>query len=129
MAKFRFHKSAQRSRNCAVEGNVFIKFHFRNSALKVIPWQLCSVLLNGMSSLSSASGTPLEGNVFIKFRNSTVTGSVFTKFRFCSDVNVCHEVPLPQLRSEGNTSNSVRSEGMSSYSSASEIPPWDNVST
>ena len=88
LAKFHFC-------NHAVEGSVFTKFPFRNSALDVI-WQ------------SSASATPLR-------RESLQEIPQFRCYGEC-----LHKVPLPQLCSEGNIfskfrfHNSVHSERMSS---------------
>ena len=68
------------------------------------------------------------GNVFTKLRLATLlewSSASATLLRYA----FLHEVLLSQLRSEGNIRNAVFSEGMYSWCSASEIPPWDYVIT
>ena len=110
LAKVRF-------RNHAVEGSVFTKFCFRNSALDVI-WQ------------SSASATPLRRESLQEVPRFRCYGKCLHEVpQFRCYGERLYKFPLPQLHSEGNIfmkfrfHNSVPFEGMSSPSSPSEIPP------
>ena len=92
-------------RNSTVEGNLFMKFRFRSSALNVMSCRssLLQLRSEGNVSRSSASATPLRRECLAKFRfhNHAVDGSVFVKIRNSAQRVLYHgEVPLPQLCSE-----------------------------